>query len=413
MDHSHKDTFTGGGYIRVVDEEFVITKGVADSFSVMQPKRQRPKTARILGRDLQRHGAERVRMVGHAANELGPPRVGPLFWGPLLPPAIQPRRHQLLSAWTSSLLPRLLNLLKLILPSAFLVPTSGRPCRPAAPSAFRSLLLPALPPALARTLALLPVPPLPLSRTLVSSHQLLAPPTSPCPLRLTTPHSSFSFPLLLSFRRSAISSHAEPPQQPPHPPRAPPRGLFAVGVLLPALIFAQSRDDPPDAKQPVPPRHASAYSNSSPTLYDTTSLAASAIQKPDPYLTGLRGILRILWRTLHLASIYLPLLLTFPVWYYFNRSSLFHDPSTSTPPRRTTLNMVAGQWLSSRSDVIAPEVCEVLARLQSLVVPHGWRETREAVEGLLGGRRLEEVFGEFDVVPVGVGAVAQVRGVGR
>ncbi|KAJ3278211.1 hypothetical protein HK104_002564 [Borealophlyctis nickersoniae] len=69
-----------------------------------------------------------------------------------------------------------------------------------------------------------------------------------------------------------------------------------------------------------------------------------------------------------------------------------------------------GQWASSRVDILPHEVCDVLARLQARVRPHSFAATRTAVEEMLEGRKLEEVFEEFDVEPVGVGAVAQRPG---
>ncbi|KAJ3036340.1 hypothetical protein HDV00_002813 [Rhizophlyctis rosea] len=68
-----------------------------------------------------------------------------------------------------------------------------------------------------------------------------------------------------------------------------------------------------------------------------------------------------------------------------------------------------GQWASSRVDILPPEVCEVLAKLQTKVKPHSFHATRKAVEQGLGIAKLEDVFEEFDEVPVGVGAVAQVH----
>ena len=67
-----------------------------------------------------------------------------------------------------------------------------------------------------------------------------------------------------------------------------------------------------------------------------------------------------------------------------------------------------GQWASSRVDILPPEVCEVLAKLQTKVKPHSFHATRKAVEEGLGIEKLEDVFEEFDEQPVGVGAVAQV-----
>ncbi|KNC98649.1 atypical/ABC1/ABC1-C protein kinase [Spizellomyces punctatus DAOM BR117] len=68
-----------------------------------------------------------------------------------------------------------------------------------------------------------------------------------------------------------------------------------------------------------------------------------------------------------------------------------------------------GQWTSSRTDLIPPEICAVFARLQNRVTPHPFSATRSAVQALYNNVPLDDIFIEFDVDPIGVGAVAQVH----
>ncbi|KAJ3020256.1 hypothetical protein HKX48_001082 [Thoreauomyces humboldtii] len=127
-------------------------------------------------------------------------------------------------------------------------------------------------------------------------------------------------------------------------------------------------------------------------------------------------LLRLIRRIFVLSTLFAPLLLTFPIWWFFNKGRKPHQLKTWwirylawTLEQSGGLFVKLGQWLSSRGDVVPNEVCTVLARLQSDVRPHSARDSRKAIERMYGVEALEEVFEEFDVVPVGVGAVAQVH----
>ncbi|EFX00730.1 ubiquinone biosynthesis protein [Grosmannia clavigera kw1407] len=66
-----------------------------------------------------------------------------------------------------------------------------------------------------------------------------------------------------------------------------------------------------------------------------------------------------------------------------------------------------GQWAASRSDIFPTEMCAVMSKLHSDAPAHSIRQTRLTVETAFGGR-MDEIFDEFDVEPLGVGAIAQV-----
>ncbi|KAJ1569085.1 hypothetical protein HK096_004272, partial [Nowakowskiella sp. JEL0078] len=66
-----------------------------------------------------------------------------------------------------------------------------------------------------------------------------------------------------------------------------------------------------------------------------------------------------------------------------------------------------GQYASSRTDLLSPEICNVLSKLQSSVSPHPFWFTKRAIVAEYG-HTIEEIFEEFDETPVGVGAIAQV-----
>ncbi|KAJ3122159.1 hypothetical protein HK098_003077 [Nowakowskiella sp. JEL0407] len=66
-----------------------------------------------------------------------------------------------------------------------------------------------------------------------------------------------------------------------------------------------------------------------------------------------------------------------------------------------------GQYASSRTDVLPPEICAVLAKLQSSVSPHPLWYTKFVIKKEYGVE-LNQLFEEFETHPIGVGSIAQV-----
>ncbi|TPX61907.1 hypothetical protein PhCBS80983_g00787 [Powellomyces hirtus] len=143
-----------------------------------------------------------------------------------------------------------------------------------------------------------------------------------------------------------------------------------------------------------------------------------------PSLWSPMTLLRVCYRIITLTLLLTPVVLTFPIWWFFNRGRL----ETKKGELRTWwvrylawslqrcggLFIKLGQWMSSRGDLLPPAVCAVLARLQNKVKPHSAAHSKAAISALYNGASIEEIFMEFDDAPVGVGAVAQVhRGILR
>lgn len=66
-----------------------------------------------------------------------------------------------------------------------------------------------------------------------------------------------------------------------------------------------------------------------------------------------------------------------------------------------------GQWSSTRPDMFPPELCTVLANLQSSAPVHSWSYTKELVKQELGSP-IEDVFHLFEETPIASGSIAQV-----
>jgi len=68
-----------------------------------------------------------------------------------------------------------------------------------------------------------------------------------------------------------------------------------------------------------------------------------------------------------------------------------------------------GQMLSTRPDLVGPEVADELAKLQHGVPPDAPEVTRATIAAELGGP-VNEIFAEFDATPIGSASIGQVHG---
>uniref|UniRef100_A0A7S1IFC1 Protein kinase domain-containing protein n=1 Tax=Eutreptiella gymnastica TaxID=73025 RepID=A0A7S1IFC1_9EUGL len=66
-----------------------------------------------------------------------------------------------------------------------------------------------------------------------------------------------------------------------------------------------------------------------------------------------------------------------------------------------------GQWCAVRSDIFPREFCEILSELHSNVSTHSLAHTRQLIKDQFG-KDVEELFTEFNPVPIGSGSIAQV-----
>lgn len=67
-----------------------------------------------------------------------------------------------------------------------------------------------------------------------------------------------------------------------------------------------------------------------------------------------------------------------------------------------------GQWAATRPDLFPKDMCTQLSKLHTKAPAHSFRTTQEIVERAFG-RRLDEMFDEFDEEPVASGSIAQVH----
>lgn len=82
------------------------------------------------------------------------------------------------------------------------------------------------------------------------------------------------------------------------------------------------------------------------------------------------------------------------------------SPSPPLPPQPAFIKWA--QWMSSRPDLLPPDVCGALERLQSAAPAHSGAHSVAAVEAAFR-RPLREVFSAWEYVPVASGSIAQIH----
>lgn len=115
-------------------------------------------------------------------------------------------------------------------------------------------------------------------------------------------------------------------------------------------------------------------------------------------------------RFLELSFIFLPAILLSPMYFYMNDEwkdkwfvVLKHCIEKAGPAF-----LKWGQWAATRPDLFSPDVCSTFQLLQTDAPKHAFEHTRATVESSFG-RKLDEMFLEFDMAPVASGSIAQVH----
>ncbi|KAL0933932.1 ubiquinone biosynthesis [Colletotrichum truncatum] len=130
----------------------------------------------------------------------------------------------------------------------------------------------------------------------------------------------------------------------------------------------------------------------------------------EPINTGLRF--------LHLAVIFVPVLLAVPIIWVGKRQPdrdnersgtlMWYGFLVQSMEWAGPAFIKLGQWAASRSDIFPNEMCEIMSKLHSNAPAHSMFDTKRIVSAAFDGRDFDEIFEEFDEKPLGVGAIAQV-----
>ena len=168
-------------------------------------------------------------------------------------------------------------------------------------------------------------------------------------------------------------------------------GPLLAGALLgaPPRAACIAHPKPPAALAPAPTGAVAA-------------LQAAAAAVGEAVATALRAA--------YLVLLFLPAVLSAPVLPAFGgpARAAWVDLVRWTLERAGPAFIKWGQWAATRQDLFPADVCAALGCLHSAAPAHGFAHTRATVEAAFG-RRLEELFDEFDAAPVASGSVAQVH----
>jgi aarF domain-containing kinase len=67
-----------------------------------------------------------------------------------------------------------------------------------------------------------------------------------------------------------------------------------------------------------------------------------------------------------------------------------------------------GQWAAARPDLFPRDLCAQLSKLHSKAPAHKYSQTKHIIEGAFG-RKVEEIFEDFEEEPVASGSIAQIH----
>ncbi|KAI9793196.1 MAG: hypothetical protein M1816_000617 [Peltula sp. TS41687] len=124
------------------------------------------------------------------------------------------------------------------------------------------------------------------------------------------------------------------------------------------------------------------------------------------------------FRFLHLAIIFIPVIVSVPAVWLGTRNKELDNERTGTiwwyhflvssMERAGPAFIKLGQWAASRSDIFPTQMCAIMSELHSHAPAHSLTATKRIISRAFNGRPFEEIFEEFDEKPLGVGAIAQV-----
>eukprot|EP00457_Paulinella_chromatophora_P005022 gb/GEZN01005035.1/.p1 GENE.gb/GEZN01005035.1/~~gb/GEZN01005035.1/.p1 ORF type:complete len:598 (-),score=20.27 gb/GEZN01005035.1/:14-1807(-) len=126
---------------------------------------------------------------------------------------------------------------------------------------------------------------------------------------------------------------------------------------------------------------------------------------------GVRCIAKF-FRTVYLCYLFTPVLFVYFIVRYTDNDPAWRryylDLLTDTMQRSGCAFQKFGQWLSMRPDCFNPDTITALSQLHANVTPHDMQHNHKTFRESFGVE-LEDVFSEFDPVPVASGTIGQVH----
>eukprot|EP00897_Mesotaenium_endlicherianum_P006839 jgi/Mesen1/6183/ME000032S05474 len=115
-------------------------------------------------------------------------------------------------------------------------------------------------------------------------------------------------------------------------------------------------------------------------------------------------------RSLYLLFLFTPVIITSPFANSMGRKfrkqwlELLH----LTLARAGAAFIKWGQWAATRPDLFPKDMCQELSKLHSKAPAHSFAFTKKSIEGAFG-RRIDDIFDDFEEEPVASGSIAQIH----
>ncbi|KAL4563145.1 hypothetical protein LXL04_027179 [Taraxacum kok-saghyz] len=118
----------------------------------------------------------------------------------------------------------------------------------------------------------------------------------------------------------------------------------------------------------------------------------------------------LLTRAIYLTILFSPTIFTAPFAEYFGNTSR----KKWLKLVRRTLEIAGpafikwGQWAATRPDLFPRDLCTELSKLHTKAPEHSFKYTKKTIEKAFG-RKIHEIFDDFEEVPVASGSIAQIH----
>lgn len=127
-------------------------------------------------------------------------------------------------------------------------------------------------------------------------------------------------------------------------------------------------------------------------------------------IVDLLNALKMIFRTIQLAVICAPLFISAPVVILLNGEEMkkrWFSLLVRTLEQCGPVWVKFGQWAATRRDLFPENLCDQLSQLQKCARVHAWKSSEKILKEKFG-TDFQNLFVEFDEIPVGSGCCAQV-----